>query len=328
MLFRTAALSLLLTGAAHADTLITGNKQEATISLIDLTTGKEAARLETGQAPHEVAVSPDGKLAVVVSYRAQGYTGNTLHVFDIEKAEKIRVIDLGDHQGPHGLKWIPGTREVIATTEVSENVVIANVDTGEVTGSISTGQQGTHMVALSPDAKTAYTANIASGSFSVLDLEVRSKSRDVKAGQGTEGITVSPDGKEVWVGNNNSRSVMIFDAESFEMRTELPMAGIPIRVEMNPDGSLVAISFPARHEVIILDAVTHEQVAVIGLEEAGGLVPVTLLWSPDGSKLWAAATNAARIIEIETAGWTIGRALAAGQGSDGLGYSPVDVAGE
>lgn len=327
-MLKLAAAAIALLGVAHADTLVVGNKAEHTISLIDLVSGEERARLETGRAPHEIAISPDGKLAVIVSYREPSYNGNTLHVFDIEQQERVRIIDLGESLGPHGLKWIPGTREVIATTEVSRDVVIANVDTGDVTGRIRTEQDGTHMVALSPDAKRAYTANIASGSFTVIDLENREKAEDVKAGNGPEGITVSPDGKEIWVGNNGSQSVMIFDAETLEMSAELPMAGVPIRVEMNPDGDLVAISFFRRNEVIILDAKSHERVATVDLTKAEGVTPVTLLWSPDGSKLWAAATGSAQIVEINTDDWSISRALKAGAGSDGLGYSPIDLAAD
>ncbi|MEM9233947.1 MAG: cytochrome D1 domain-containing protein [Pseudomonadota bacterium] len=325
MPLKYAVAALALSGVAHADTLIVGNKVEHTVSFIDLATGEEMARRDTGRAPHEVAVSPDGGLAVIVSYREQNYTGNTLHVFDVETAEQIRVIDLGEHLGPHGLKWIPGTREVIATTEVSEDVVIANVDTGEITGSIKTDQQGTHMVTLSPDALRAYTGNIGSGSFSVLDLKTRTKIRDVKAGSQTEAVTVSPDGKEIWVGNNASQSIMIFDSETFEMTKEIRTEGIPIRVEMNPTGEYVAVSFPRLHKVVILDTQSHEQVAEILMQTEGGLVPVTLLWSGDNKYLWAATTGGARVVEIATADWSLRRTLSAGSGSDGLGYSPLDV---
>jgi len=54
--------------ALHAQasgTLIVLNKAEASASLIDLASGEEILRLETGVGPHEVAVSPDGKTAVV-----------------------------------------------------------------------------------------------------------------------------------------------------------------------------------------------------------------------------------------------------------------------
>jgi YVTN family beta-propeller protein len=53
-------LSFWSLAAARADTLIVGNKGEDTVSFIDLSSGQERARIPTGHAPHEVAVSPDG----------------------------------------------------------------------------------------------------------------------------------------------------------------------------------------------------------------------------------------------------------------------------
>ncbi len=70
--FFTAALSLGQTTTRASDqaapgtgTLIVLNKDGASASLLDRATGKEFARLDTGTGPHEVAVSPDGTIAVV-----------------------------------------------------------------------------------------------------------------------------------------------------------------------------------------------------------------------------------------------------------------------
>lgn len=320
------AIASLVTPASAA-TLIVGNKVENTVSFIDLESGKEVARRDTGKAPHEIAVSPDGKRAVVVSYRAQDYVGETLHVFDIERAEKIAEIRIAGHKAPHGLKWITGTSRVIATTEMSEEVAIVDVDRGEVVGAVSTGQQGTHMVALSPDMSRAYAANIGSGSFTVIDLAGMKKLSDVKAGEGTEAIAVTPDGKEIWVGNNESRSVMIFNASTFDKKSEITTEGVPIRVEISPDGELAAVSEADKNRVLIFDTKSRALQRAIDLPE-GASVPVTMLFAPGGGSLFVAATGSAQIVEIDTADWSVTRTLGAGEGSDGLGYSGLDVAGD
>jgi len=317
------ALFLVLTLSVNAATLIVGNKREHTVSFIDLESGKENARVNSGRAPHEVAVSPDGRLAVVVSYRDAGYIGNSLHVFDVVEGKKLGMIGLGKHRAPHGLKWIPNTRTVIATTEDSKDLVIVDVDTRKLINAIATEQSGSHMLTLSPDAKRAYVANIQSGSFSVIDLVNKTKLRDVKAGRGTEAIAVTPDGKEIWVGNNNSRSVMVFNASSFEKLSEIKTKGIPIRVEISPDGTIAAVSEPDKNQVSIYSVNTRQKITEVDVATVGGKVPVTLLFSQDGNTLWAATTQAARVIEINTQDWTINRSIAAGKGSDGLGVSKL-----
>lgn len=310
---------------AGAQTLIVGNKAEHTVSFVDLDTGMEVARRETGKAPHEIAASPDGRTAVLVSYREQGYNGNTLHVFDVESGEKLRVIDLGDHQGPHGLKWIPGTTRVIATTEVSQDVVIVDVASGEVVGAIAIDMQGTHMVTLSPDLTRAYVANIGSNNFSVLDLATMEKIADVAAGQQSEAIQVTPDGREIWVGANADKTVSVFDAESLERVAMFETDGVPIRVEPSPDGRFVAVSLADTDKVLIVDAATREEIATINLSTVEKKTPVTMLWRPDGQRLFVATTQSATVVEIDTADWSITRTFAVGNGSDGLAYSPIDT---
>ncbi|MBB5520045.1 YncE family protein [Amphiplicatus metriothermophilus] len=325
---RGLALGLIALAAgatALAETLVVGNKNEHTVSFIDLAGGEEVARRETGRSPHEIAVSPDGALAVVVSYRTQNYEGNTLHLFDVATARKVGEISLGAHKGPHGLKWIPGGDRAIVTTEITKDVVVVDIGERALVGAVATDQDGSHMVALSPDAKRAFVSNIGSGSFTVVDLETLEKVADVKAGEGTEAIAVTPDGKEIWVGNNGSRSVMIFDAATLEKRAEFETDGVPIRVEISPDGAMAAVSEPDLDRVSIYDAATRARVAAIDLAAVDARIPVTMLFSPDGARLWVAATGSAKIVEIATDGWSIVRTLPAGRGSDGLGYSPVST---
>ncbi len=62
------ALLAALPMPALAGTLVVANKSEATVSLVDVASGEVRATLPTGNAPHEVAVSPDSALALVGNY--------------------------------------------------------------------------------------------------------------------------------------------------------------------------------------------------------------------------------------------------------------------
>jgi YVTN family beta-propeller protein len=321
---RLALLSLpLLLTTASAETLLVGNKMEDTISFVDLETGDEVERLETGRAPHEIAISPDGSYAIVVSYKADGYVGNTLHGFDIAKAEAAGEIDLGEARAPHGARWIPNTDYVAVTAENSQEVVVAWPTGKRVRYSIPTGQEGSHMIAVSPDGVHGYVANMGSGTFSVLNLVSAEKIRDVEAGQGPEGISVSPDGATILVGNNGSKKIMSFDAETYEKTGEARTEGVPIRVEIAPDGKHFAVSL---HDLGKVQLFRLSDMTVAGEIELGdGSRPVTLLFSPDGDRLWAAATGLAQIVEIDMESFEERRRFDVGQGSDGLGYSRVSV---
>jgi hypothetical protein len=50
---------------ASGATLVVANKAEATASLINLESGEVIATLATGEGPHEVGISPNGKFGLV-----------------------------------------------------------------------------------------------------------------------------------------------------------------------------------------------------------------------------------------------------------------------
>jgi DNA-binding beta-propeller fold protein YncE len=323
ILLNTLPLLLLAPLGAAAQTLLVGNKAEDTISFVDLETGEEVVRRDTGRAPHEIAVSPDGSLAAIVSYRDADFVGNSVHLFDIAKAEETGVIDLGESRAPHGIKWMPNTEYVVVTAEESEEVAILWPTGKRVNERIATDQEGSHMIALSPDGLMGYVANIGSGSFSVVDLIRMEKVRDVDAGEGTEAIAVTPDGETIVVGNNESRSIMTFDAESYERTGIIETDGVPIRIEISPDGRTMAVSFADTGEVAFYRMDNLKPRGRVELDE--GSTPVTLLYAPDGKRLFAAATGMAQVVEIDPRRRRITRRFDVGMGSDGLGYSDVEV---
>ncbi|MGJ8537592.1 MAG: YncE family protein, partial [Parasphingopyxis sp.] len=198
------ACSPAANGAEHGnpmpivgDVLITGNKGEDTVSLIDLETGREYARLETGEQPHEIALSPDGQRAAVVAYG-----GATIDIFDIAQARRVDRIDLTPNRRPHGLLWLPDNR-LIATTEGSDSLTIVDL-TDRSISQIATGQQGSHMVAVSAFFDRAYVANMGSGTVSVIDLVAGEKIADLEVGDTPEGLALSQDGSTLWVADRDN----------------------------------------------------------------------------------------------------------------------------
>lgn len=305
---------LLLAAPAAAETLLVGNKGEDTLSLIALASGEELARLPTGKMPHEIAVSPDGKQAAVVAYGS-----TTIDVFDVASRTKIRTIDLSPNQRPHGLLWLSDGR-LVATTEGSESVAVVAPD-GKVT-SISTGQKGTHMIVVAPDNRTAYTANIGSGTVSVLDLKAAKKLRDFAVGGKPEGLALTRGGRELWVGDLDAPRVQIWDTRKGRKIAEQPVNPVAIRVLASPDGRLVATSNIAAGTISLFDAETRAPVRTINVSGEAAKGQVTLLFSGDSKRLYAAETGHDKVAEIDVASGKILRRIAAGKNGDGLAIAP------
>ena len=64
-------------------TLVVVNKKADTVNFIDIASRTIKYTLPTGKGPHEVAITNDGKWAVVTNYD----DGNSLTVFDVQQAK-------------------------------------------------------------------------------------------------------------------------------------------------------------------------------------------------------------------------------------------------
>lgn len=307
------ALPLAATPAA-AESLLIGNKGEDTLSVVELASGSEVARLPTGKMPHEIAISPDGKQAAVVAYGS-----TTIDLFDIANRTKLRTIDLSPNQRPHGLLWLSDGR-LVATTEGSESIAVVSPD-GKVT-SIATGQKGTHMIVVAPDGRTAYTANIGSGTVSVIDLKAGRKLRDLAVGGKPEGLALTRRGRELWVGDLDAPRVSVWDAKTGKKIAEQPVDPVAIRVLASPDGKLVATSNIAAGTISLFDAETRAPVKTIQVSGEQAKGQVTLLFSPDSKRLYAAETGHDKVAEVDIASGKVLRRIAAGKNGDGLAIAP------
>ncbi|HLL46208.1 MAG TPA: hypothetical protein VK399_05850, partial [Longimicrobiaceae bacterium] len=211
-------------------TLVVLNKGGANAALVDLATGEVYATLPTGDGPHEVAVSADGRTAVVADYGGQ-VDGRTLTVLDLAGRRVVRTIDLGEHRRPHGIAWLPDGRRVAVTSETSRAVLLVDVAAGRVEKAIPTMQEGSHMLALALDGRRIFTSNLGSGSVSALDVATGAHLRTIPTGAGAEGIDVSPDGAQVWVTNRDADNVVVLDASTLQPLDTFPSARVPIRVK-------------------------------------------------------------------------------------------------
>jgi YVTN family beta-propeller protein len=332
------ALAAALPIAAPADgTLIVLNKSDATASFIDPGTGETFLQLPTGVGPHEVAVSPDGSLAVVANYGDRSPPGNSLTVFDLGSLSVRSTIDLELNERPHGLQFVGGNEQILVTIESRSRVIVVDVAQGRVLRSVPSRAEATHMLVASPDGTRAYTANISGASVSVLDLETGTCLTTIPTGAGCEGIDVRPDGKEVWTSNRAADTISIIDTEQLEVVAELPCASFPIRLKFTPDGRRALVSNAESSEVVVFDVLQREELARIPIDfdivndagqrlfgdaMSGSATPIGVLITPDGTRAFVAAANADVVTVLDLEKLAVVGSFVTGKQPDGLGWSP------
>lgn len=327
----------LLASTATGQTLLVGNKTDNTVDLIDLESNRSVATLPTGTGPHEIAVSPDGRTAVISNYGTREAPGGSLTVVDVETRSVAGTVDLGRHTRPHGLAWLDGERLVV-TTEGTSHLLVVDPFSGEIQLEVETAQEISHMVAVSHQPERAFVANIGSGTVTVIDLVAGTKLADLATGPGAEGIALSADGKEIWVTNRAADTLSIIDVESLVIESTVECPGFPIRVALTNDGELALVSVARSGEVVAVDASSHTEVArakldlsalpesttrLFGDRFGDSPVPVGLVISPDGRTAWVAATNADAVVIIDPATLAVKGMIQAGHEPDGMAYSPL-----
>lgn len=340
------ALGLMLFGCGEdpdaivdqVGVLVVLNKSDDTAYLLNRETGERYASIPTGYQPHEVAISPDGRTAVVTNYGTRDEPGNTLTVIDIARAERVKDINLLEYTMPHGIQFLEDNR-VIVTTEGNQTVVLVNLESEEIEHVFMTEQEISHMVAVTPDRERAFVPNIGSGTVTVLDLETGMVEAHIETGEGAEGIAISPDGSEVWVTNRGANTVSIIDARTLDVIFEVPSAEFPIRAAFSPDGQHVLVTNARSGDVTVFDAEGRLRVGVIRLDDIGELVadeeryftdefeespvPIGVTIGPDNRTAYVANTAADVVAVVDLISLEVLDTYPTGEQPDGIAWTPV-----
>lgn len=321
LLLSLVALSALASTAAAqvpglSGTLVVTNKSPSTATIIDVASGRTLATIPTGAGPHEVALSSDGRFAVVTDY--SGQPGRTLTVIDIPASRVVRTIDLGTHNRPHGIVFLPGDSLVAVTSEASGNVVLVNVAAGTVSKAIATQGAGSHMVGVTGNGALAYTGNMGSHTVSELDLRTGKFTRSWTVPTTPEAINVTPDGKEVWVGSNATGKVTVIDVASGTVTTAAEGVRWPYRVLFTPDVNTVLLPDLRGEELRFVDRASKREISRLSFPGGG---PQGITITPDGRYVFQSLSAQGRVAIIDMRTRTVVGHLTAGETPDGITYT-------
>lgn len=306
---------IIVIGQTAKPVLVVLNKTEANLVIIDPSDMKILGKVAVGDAPHEVVISADGKIAIVANYGAQT-PGSSLSVVDLETKKELRRVDLSPLQRPHGLIEIGG--KFYFTAETNRLIGRYDLATNRVDWLMGTGQNASHMIVGTPDQKRFYTTNIASDSVTAFEFQnippAQSRITQITVGKQPEAIDISPDGKEVWVGLNAEGAIDIVDTAANKTVGKIILGERPYRVKFSPDGKTVIATIPNTKELIFINSGTKKEIKRIKLES----VPLGLVFSKDGKIAFVTAVQSDVVLKIDLEkGEVVGTAVS-GQAPDGI----------
>lgn len=239
------------TALAAPDKVFVADEDAATVSVLDAASFKKIAAVPVGREPHNVQISPDGKLAWVTNNGEQAMPGMS--------------------KGGHAAMNSAG--EVWAIDTASHAVV----------AKIPVGKHPAHVV-LTPDGRFAYVTNGGENTVSVVETEARRVTATIPVGAYPHGIRISPDGREAYVANLKGGTVSVIDLREGKEVAQIPVGKGPAQTGFAPDGRLAFVSLSQENKVALIDPAARKVLKKIPV----GTVPIQVYPTPDGRTLLVA----------------------------------------
>jgi len=311
---------VIVIGQTNKSVLVALNKAEGSLAIIDPKEMKILGKVPTGDNPHEVVLSADGRTAFVANYGAQT-PGSSLSVIDLESKKELRRVDLAPLLRPHGL--VESSGKIYFTSETNRLIGRYDPATNRVDWLMGTGQNATHMIVVTPDQKRIFTTNIASDSVTAFEFQnvppAPSRITHIAVGKQPEAIDISPDGREVWVGLNMEGAIDVIDTAANKTTEKIRLGERPYRVRFTPDGKQVLATMPNTKEIIVLDSATKKEIRRIKLES----VPLGIVFSKDGKTAFVSAVQSDFVLKIDLEkNETVGKVVT-GEAPDGVALAGI-----
>jgi len=303
--------------------LLVANKGTHTVSLVDPVAEKQIASVdEDGVTGHELIASPDGKRAYVPIYGNSGVgrpgtDGQLVRVIDIEKREIVATLDFGKGVRPHCALFNSKSGLLYISTELDNSISIIDPKTLKVVGAIPTGKPESHMFVLSHDGQRGYTANVASGTISVLDLEAKRLVTVIDAAPRVQRISLSPDDRWVVTADQTKLRLVVIDTKNNTVSSSIPLPGFAYGTAFTPDGKWLVVAMPGTSQVGIVDFEQKRLVQTIPVPKS----PQEVLIRPDGEVAYVSCDSQGQIAAIDLKQVKVQKLIDVASGADGLAWA-------
>ncbi len=284
-----AALALLLAAvvpAAANGLAFVINSAGASISVVDMQSGKELRRIPALREPHHLALSPDGRSLLV------GDTvGNEMLFLDPANGALQRRVPVAD---PYQLGFSPNGKLLTVAGLARNQVDVYDAATMQLLHRFPIASMPSHL-AYSPDSSVVYVslqgtdrlaafdlkrmavlwnapvgktpagvlwhdgrvlvADMGADDIAVVDPTDGRVERRVKVGRGAHQMFLSPDGRTLWVNARVEGTTSALDARTLAVTRVFKIAGGPDCIDFAPDGKLW-ITRRWAEKVAVLDPAT------------------------------------------------------------------------
>jgi YVTN family beta-propeller protein len=185
------------------------------VSVISTASDKVIASFHISGGPSQVAFSPSGATAYVV-------TADGLYIYRTATRQQVGLVrGLGD---PRAVAVSPDGRTLYVTDTVASTVAVIDAATGRITHQVKVGEMPWQAV-ISADGKTVYVADADSNAVSVINAATSKVSATVSIPGDPDTLALTPDGQQLWVGQNTAAFVTVVDTASDTITGTINLGG-------------------------------------------------------------------------------------------------------
>ncbi len=247
--------------------LITANKDNENLSVIDLKTNQFVKHIAVGKNPEFVRVYK-GYVFVSTEPASSGKPPAAgqedddkdepkiparIAVVDLAKGKKIRDIIGGPET--EGIEFSKSGKEIIVTNEADNTITVHNFSNGKLLKTISTKKYGDRPrgIKVAPNGKYYVSTLEYGNSFIVLDNQFKHL-KTIATGESPYGVSFDREGKRLFVATSKAKTLEVYDTTNFEKIKDIPTGRRCRHFSFSPDDKDILLACGKSDEVLVIDA--------------------------------------------------------------------------
>ncbi len=256
--------------------LVTANKDDGNISVIDTLTGQLVKQIAVGKNPEFVRILGDRAFVSTEPSSNGGPPGKEeadddddgekiparIAVVDLKLGKKLREIVGGPET--EGIEFSGDGKQLIITNEADNTLTVHDIKSGKLLKTVSTKKYGDRPrgIKISPDGKTFVATLELGNQFLVLDKHYKVL-RAVATGNAPYGISYDRSGKLIYVSAAKDRLLQVFDAKTYAKIKEVATGNRCWHFSFTPDDKQILLACGKSDSVLVYDAATLDKVGVV-----------------------------------------------------------------
>ena len=253
--------------------LVTANKDDNNISIIDTATSALVKQVAIGKNPEFVRVR--GYIAYV-TYEPSPTTGGAqkptepaakdddddklpghIAIVDLKKGKVIK--DIVGKPETEGLEFSKDGKKLLVTNESDDSITVHDLKTGKLLKNIPIGDFGKRPrgIKVSPDGKSYISTLEFSDELLILDSKFK-PIKTIATGKSPYGVSYDRAGKRIFIASSKEKALQVYDANTFEKIKDIHTGDRCWHFSFTPDDKNILLACGRSSEIVVIDTETLE----------------------------------------------------------------------